>query len=314
MRHPLALVLLGLVAASAPLAAQRRIFGGPGGGPPDPGATVDIAPLGDEFDDPASLAGWRWHHEAEGWPSHLRRAQVDTTGAGHLYLEPATSAWYADWYGPYLFKEVAGNFDVTVRLHATGLAGGLPERTWSLAGLMVREPRQAAGPAQWTPFRENWLFLTTGIGDATGRPVFETKSTVNSRSNLKLRPACAGWVELRIVRVREAFVLLSRCPGEAWTVRDRMLRRDLPQRVQVGVVAYTDWESILARFGRDPLAFDTTGMRDGAPDLGVRVDYVRFRRPPAAVDGPADLLTDYAMGDDEVLRRLGVGKEAGAGD
>jgi hypothetical protein len=295
-----------LAAAAAPLAveAQRRVVAAPAAS-----AAADLAALGDEFDDAGSLASWRRFETVEGWPDHARRVDVNTTSPGHLYLEPATSGWYADWHGPFLFREVAGDFDVTARLRVDGLAGGLPTSDWSLAGLMVREPRP--GRAAWAPERENWLFATTGVADDLSQPLVETKSTVNGRSNLKLRRGCAGWVELRAVRVREAFVLLSRCEGAEWRVRDRFLRRDLPPSLQVGLVAYSDWSTIQRRFGRDAAAFVRAGVRDGRPDLALRVDWVRFR-PAPAVDGPADVLTDYALSDAELLRRLGPGPGDGA--
>jgi hypothetical protein len=241
-------------------------------------ASADLADLSDEFGDPASLARWRQYHEVEEWPNMLRRIDIGDTSPGHLYLEPATSGWYADWHAPFMFKEVAGDFDATVRLSASGLRGGLPSRTWSLTGLMVRAPR-AITSRTWTPGGENWVFITTGIGAEAGQPAIETKTTVNSASRLRLAPACAGWIELRVVRVGAEFTLSSRCGDGGWTVRERFSRPDLPGRVQVGLVAYTDWDHIEPRYGNDPHGFNTRGVPDGTPDLAVRVDWVRFSRP-----------------------------------
>jgi hypothetical protein len=120
----------------------------------------------------------------------LKRMAVDEA-SGELRLEPYTSGWYEDFHAPFLFREVTGDFVVTARLRADGLDGGVPGVPWSLAGLMVRAPRGVT-PATWRPGGEGWLFLTTGVADAPGRPVFETKTTLDSRSTLRLHPARAG--------------------------------------------------------------------------------------------------------------------------
>ena len=285
--------LAAALLAAAPLHAQTRIRQRP---------TGSLDSLSDEFAGAASLARWTRFDTAGGWPDVFRRLEVDTA-AGTLVVEPWTSGWYADFHGAYLSQRVEGDFDVTVRLQATGLATPVPTRNWSLAGLMVREPRPVT-PATWTPGGENWLFLTTGTGDRP-EPMFETKSTVNSRSNLKLRPAKAGWVELRIVRLRDAFVLLRRLEGQtAWTVQERFLRRDLPPTLEVGLAAYTDWDSA-ERFWRDPRAFNTTRITDGRPDLRVTVDWIRFRRPALAEGFWPETLTDYSVSNDDVARALG---------
>jgi hypothetical protein len=240
----------------------------------------DLAPLTDEFTAPASLAGWRQYHEAEGWPNMLRRAEVRPGGAGELYLEPTTSGWYADFHAPFLYKEVAGDFEVTARVLAEGLRGGVPRTAWSLGGLMVRAPR-AVTAATWTPAGENWLFITAGVADDVGRPVLETKNTAASRSALRLHPVRAGWVELRVRRAGASFELASRHPGEDWVVRAQFARPDLPATLQVGINAYSDWNHA-APMHNDPARFNTTVLQDGTPDLGLRVDWVRFARPARA--------------------------------
>jgi regulation of enolase protein 1 (concanavalin A-like superfamily) len=240
----------------------------------------DLAALGDEFATGASLARWTQFHVTEGWPSMVRRAEV-RPATGELYLEPHTSGWYADFHAPFLYQEVTGDFVVTARLRADALDGGVPKTPWSLAGLMARAPR-AITRATWTPRGENWVFITTGVAEEPGVPVFETKTTVQSQSQLRLHPARAGWVELRMTRVGPAFELASRYDGEAWVVRARFERADLPATLQVGLNAYTDWYHATPMHG-DPLRFNTTVLTDGKPDLGLRVDWVRFARPTAGV-------------------------------
>ncbi len=230
--------------------------------------------LGDEFGSAASLAGWKQFHQAEGWPSMTRRLDVDATEPGALYLEPLTSGWYGDFHAPFVFREVTGDFTATARLRVSGLAGGVPRTPWSLAGLMVRAPR-SVGPAEWAPGGEDWLFVTTGVADDVESPVFETKTTDDSRSRLRLWPARAGWVELRVSRAGARFDLAYRYDGGEWTALERFDRPDLPATLQVGINAYTDWYTARPLHG-DPLRFNTTVIRDGSPDLAVRVDWIRF--------------------------------------
>ena len=268
----------------------------------------DLQILSDEFNDEKSLVNWKQFHETEGWMTMTRLLDANKTSAGNLYIEPATSGWYADFHGAFLFKEVTGDFLATTRLKVTGKNSELPTALWSLAGLMVREPRPNANKDNWKPSGENWLFFTTGIAEPAGRLVFETKSTVNSRSNLKLRPARAGWVELGIARVRSAFVLLYRYDGETkWQIQERFHRRDLPRTLQVGVNAYSDWYGA-QEFHNDPLKFNTVAVKNGKADLVLTVDYVRFRRlhsktPPRSDAGE---LTDYGLSNEELLKTLGL--------
>ena len=245
---------------------------------PATAAPDDLAALSDEFASAASLGRWTQFHEAEKWPSMIRRVEVRR--GGELYLEPHTSGWYADFHAPFMYKEVTGDFVVTARLRADGIDGGVPTSQWSLAGLMARAPRTVTRET-WTPNGENWVFVTAGVAEEPGVPVFETKTTVNSRSRLRLHPARAGWVELRITRVGAAVELATRADGEDWVVRDRFDRPDLPAMLQVGLNAYTDWYHARSMHD-DPRRFNTTVLTDGTPDMGLRVDWVRFTRPAAA--------------------------------
>jgi hypothetical protein len=262
----LTLFFLALASTTLPLAAQQ--------------ASVALSATSDEFNDPATLGRWQWHHRVEGWPDLTKKGAIDAArDGGVLVLEPATSGWYEDWHAPFLFKEVTGDFDVTVRMQVTGLSTPLPTRTWSLAGLMARAPRTVT-PATWTPGGENWVFITTGIAARPDQSVIETKTTVNSASRLQLSPVCAGWIELRTVRKGSAFSLSSRCPGGAWEERAAFDRPDLPATLQVGVAAYTDWDTMQEQFGAGGAAqFNTQGIPNGHPDLRVLVDYVRFAGP-----------------------------------
>ncbi len=244
---------------------------------PDAAREDDLAALSDEFDDAHTLGNWQDHAAVEGWPNWIETADVNTTSAGHLYLVPRSSGWYQDYRGVFLFKEVTGDFDVTTRIQATGKDTPIPQRPFSLSGLMVRAPRQVTMET-WEPGHENWLFITTGYGDNAperkGKPQIETKTTKNSKSTLILRLSQTGWVDLRIVRVGTTFLMLYRWEGQSWAISQRYERPDLPQTLQVGLNAYSSWSGS----EDDALAFNRTAD-PVLGDLVVRSDYVRFRRP-----------------------------------
>jgi hypothetical protein len=182
---------------------------------------------------------------------------------------------------------------------------------------MVREPsRPGAAPE---PRQENWLFLTTGIAEPKGSPVVEAKSTNNSMSNLKLRPAKEGWVELRIVRVNASFILMYRYEGEVWTIVDRLYRPLMPFKLQVGINAYSGWNALPADVKRDPKLHNASVLKDIPTDMVVQVDYLHFARPSlnreklnayikpgfqAPYYTPGNLLTDYSISNSDLVQIL----------
>lgn len=271
--------------------------------------------LNEAFTDAASLKRWHRLHQAEDGPDKFKTFQVKD---GVLELEPLASGWYADYQAPFIFKPVTGNFDVRAKIKVSGAEKMLPQTEWSLAGLMVRQAKVPG--VVWQPRQENWLFLTTGIAEPKGSPVFETKSTNNSLSNLKLRPAREGWVELRIVRVQASFILLYRYEGETWTVLERFYRPLLPQELQVGINAYSGWNGIPATVKADPVVFNRTLLTNVPVDLRVQVAKVHFARPQLnweklkefSKDGfrahyysLSNLLTDYVISDETLLEIIG---------
>jgi|SRR5215217_1082616 len=265
-----------LIAAPAALAQQT----------PSP-APPPIDNLSDEFDKAGAPVGWSWFHEAEGFPNKVLSSGVKD---GVLTVVPNSSGWFEDYQAPYLFKTVSGNFDVRARIKVTGRAGEEPTATWSLAGIMVREPKTTKA-ADWKPRHENWLFLTTGIAQPLDQRVFETKTTTNSGSNLKLRHAQSGWVELRIVRLRGAFFLMTRYEGEEWVIRDRFYRPQTPETLQVGLNVYSDGDTSGSEF--PDAASQNVRVINGKPDVILHADWIRFTRPksdPAKVEALAQTL------------------------
>jgi hypothetical protein len=244
----------------------------------------------DEFEDGSSLDQWTRLDEVEGWPDTLQEVSVRD---GVLRLVPWTTAWYADFHGPMLFEDVSGDFVATARVRSSGVAGGVPDRTYSLAGLIARAPRDVT-PATWAPGGEDYVFITAGVGDVVGVPKVETKSTDDSVSDLTLKQVPAGWVDLQIVRSGDVFVMLYRPDAGEWVVSDRFVRADLPPDVQIGIVAYTDWEG-MERFHSDPAGYHATVVRDGEPDLVAEVDFVHVDALPSDIDPEIVRSNDAAL-------------------
>jgi hypothetical protein len=273
-----------------------------------------IDSLNDEFS-VTGLNQWTWFHQAENFPDKVRISEVKD---GLLHLQTYASGWYADWQAPFLYKTVTGNFDVRMRIKVSGLTASLPQTEWSLAGLMVRQPKKTTSE-NWEPRQENWLFLTTGVAEPLSSPVFEAKTTGNSISNLKLRPGKEGWVELRMVRLQASFILLYRYDNEAWTVLERFYRPLLPATLQVGLNAYSGYKGVPQNIAGTPKSFNETVVKEAPADMLVQVDYVRFARPKVDMEKlgiflkndfkapyytPFNLLTDYSLSNEDLLKLL----------
>lgn len=246
-------------------------------------ASDDLTQLSDEFNSAASLSSWKNLSTVEGWPSQIAKMDVNATTPGALYLVPYTSTWYNDYHGIFLYKEVTGDFMATTHIKANGKQSSVPTSPFSLTGIMARTPRDGLTPDTWEAGHENWVFITTGVGHASqGEPQIETKTTINSASDLRLIPSTTDWLDLRVVRVGQTFVMLYRLPGESWQLSRCFNRPDMPQQLQVGLNAYTDWAIIDSTFNGNGGAFNRTLMTGPQthPDLVVRDDYIRFSRPP----------------------------------
>lgn len=239
---------------------------------------TDLSGLNDEFNGKALDAKWTRFDQRYGWPDKLKKIDVGVTTAGALHLQPYHAAWVRDLNAPFLFQTIQGDFDVRTRVRVRGAAAASPGGTWSLGGLMARSPN-GLDAKTWEARRENWHFLTTGVGLDRGQPVTETKGTYNSYSSLKLRPFEAGWVELRLVRVGMTLFALARPDGtKDWQVRDRFYRMEPNPAMQVGLIAYTTSDSVPpAR--EDPVKENGEVIRSAAVDMLMDVDWVRFSRP-----------------------------------
>lgn len=273
-------------------------------------AANDLAGLDDEFEARDDLGRWKVFHQEFGWPDKIRHWDVGRTTPGALNLQPHHSAWVRDLNAPFLYQTVQGDFDVRARVRVRGADSAIPGGTWSLGGLMARVPNEATAQT-WQPRRENWHFLTTGVGHVRGEQMTETKGTYNSYSSLKLRPFDAGWVELRLVRVGMSLVAMVRGDGEdEWQVRDRWYRMENRPDMQVGLIAYTTSDDV--RPGpENPVQINGSVEREARTDMMLEVDWIRFARPALRGENDwyrqvrANPIADPGVSDARVLELLG---------
>ena len=248
----------------------------------------DLTALSTNFETADVLSDWS-EHAPDGFAPKWLPPRIQD---GVLVLEPVTGGWFEDLQGGHLYRRVDGNFIVTTRIRVTGTDAELPQTLFSLAGLFVRAPREISA-TDWAPGGENWLFFSIGTSAPAGSPQFEIKTTTNSLSTLKILPSPTGWIELRIARHGELFTLLHRADGVSdWTVIDQIIRPDLPQILNVGLTAYSDWETV-APIYPDVMRININGTPENNADLLAYVDRITFRRPAvgripiANIDAPA---------------------------
>lgn len=285
-------------------ARTRPSTGKPARGQPDAPSADDIAALSDEFDDPATLRDWRRVFEDErSGADQLQQYDIGRAQRGWMTMIPHASTWYQDYRGVLAHKLIEGDFVATTQVRSTNRAGnGPPRSAYSLAGIMVRAPRDVT-PQTWRPGGENYIFLSLGAASNPGQFAFEVKTTLNSRSDLSISAAPGPQAMIRVARIGAAFVLLRKEPNGPWIVHQRYRRPDMPPRLQVGFTVYTDY-AFASRM--QPAAHNTRVIRGGNPDLKASFDYMRYRRPqpPAALEG-RNFADSQSVSDGELLSFLG---------
>jgi hypothetical protein len=301
MKPVMLLSFTAFLVANSPASGQST--------PPDPNST--LTELSDEFDGSTLNSKWIRFDKEFGWPDKLKAIDVGQTTAGALNLQPFDSAWVRDVQAPFLFQRIHGDFDVRARVRVRSSKGPIAAGTWSLGGLMARVPN-GLSEKDWEPRRENWHFITTGVGLEPGEPRIETKGTYNSYSSLKLRPVEPGWVELRLVRVGMTLFALARTnPNGPWEVRDRFYRMEPSPYMQVGLIAYTT--SPDAKPAPENAALSNRSVERSLPvDMVMDVDWIRFSRPAPKIEKDwqvqvqAHPLADPNLTESKVLEALGA--------
>ena len=272
---------------------------------------AQIQLLNDEFEDGGTLLNWKNINQEEGWGiSQLEHYNINDSVADALFLLPRTVSWFGEYRGAYLFKYISGDFVLTTEVTVTGRDGvSLPSSSYSLAGIMIREPVENPGGSN----QQNYIFMSLGQATGPGND-FEIKNTCHSNSCLDVVPITSNTAQIRLARRGSQVIVLSRFPGQSWVVRnvyDRdgggqcqsngtlMCQAPFSDTLQIGFVAYTDWEKVFTystdfhnthTLHPDSLAAHPDGdqsndlMQPFNPDVRADYKYVRFDSlevPPA---------------------------------
>lgn len=216
----------------------------------DAASSADLTALSDELDDPATMSEWRVLHVEENRPAQHSTLAIHTIDSGHLTLVPLHSGWYADTTGPLVYKEVQGNFLVQVRVAAGNVNDHSqpPSQEYNAAGILVRDPASVPGDQNWLAHNLGYQSNAVGVGS-------EAKTTVESGSTLYLHPGARSG-RLAVCRLGDVFHMLRWLDDETgWTETNTFTRADLPDRLQVGMMA-NGWTP--------------------PPDLYATFDWIRF--------------------------------------
>ena len=170
----------------------------------------------------------------------LNPAAADVTvSGGELHLRPlltgSSATWFDDGEGVFVYRTVQGNF--TARTHARATAVSNPNlppaAQYRLGGILLRNPNSAAGD-------RNSLHLALGAGDNATPVAIEDKTTTNSNSTFFFHGVDELHCQLRIRRTGSIFTLEYRAStGAPWLLARTMNRPDLPQALQIGLMAYS---------------------------------------------------------------------------
>ncbi|MFO0760560.1 MAG: hypothetical protein U0359_29030 [Byssovorax sp.] len=226
--------------------------GGSGGSAGSGGACAPIGTLSDDFSAPSTLSDWQLLTTAESTPPLHNLLDIGTTTPGQLSMRPMQldmNGWFASYRGPFLYKQVTGNFLIAARVSAGTLAnaGVAPSHLFNVAGVMARNP--AGAPA-------NWVLADVGYqnpadGDIANLEVgVLAKDTHNGNTTrVPFAGSHQGWIG--ICRIGATFGIVHRLDGEAsTTILTQFNRPDLPAELQVGLVVgtWTADSDVVGRF------------------------------------------------------------------
>jgi hypothetical protein len=216
---------------------------GDGGASTAGAGTAGSWPSGDEFEGTVLDPSW----------TVFRSDLADLAIAdGALSITPKPKdLWYQASQGVLVYKLVTGDFKVTATVHARKASdrATAPAEFADVGGLMARNP---SGDS------ENYVLGVVGYAEMNELAI-EHKSTTDSQSEYG-ETAFGSDAELRLCRTGGSFTIYYREPGASgWPTSVAPIERaDLPQTLQVGMIAYTgasspDYVSIFDRIAFEPV-------------------------------------------------------------
>lgn len=209
---------------------------------------TQICQLSDEFAGESLDPSWL-HYQSQYYQSEVSDGFLTLGIDGNTCMN--NCPWFHGQSAGFVYKIVYGNFEFISAVEseqASGAnAGADINNDTQLGGLMARDPNDAS---------ENYVFNV--VGTRFDVSSIETKSTTNNNSGT-IEPfgIASTRAELRMTREGSIFRMYSRNLGASdWIHRSTFNRPDLPETLQVGLIAY---------------AFESYPV-----DLAVKFDYVKY--------------------------------------
>ncbi|NVJ60992.1 MAG: hypothetical protein HWE27_11410 [Gammaproteobacteria bacterium] len=208
----------------------------------------DISVLSDDFSNSETLSDWLLRHEQESLPSQITELSINTEGQLIFNLE--NGYWYMNNVAPLLYKNLAGDFMVTLDASVVNENNPTqpPSNSYNSAGIIVRDQNSVAG---------NQNYVMVDIGQQASGTGTLTRSTTVSSTPFQFQ-AGPNSGQLRICRIGTEYQLLRRFGvGAQWELLTSYNRPDISNQVQVGIVlnAYQSPSDMSAMF--DSIEFTT---------------------------------------------------------
>ncbi len=229
---------------------------------------TSVAGYSDDFSSASTLTNWSNRQTVEGSANQIATWNINSTLGGNMVLVPSSNniAWYSASVGPFIYKDITGNFVVSTRLsaHSVGNPQSAPGSIYNAAGLLARDPASAGSANQ------NWVELA--LGNHFSANGLANLNTINS-GDASITPVAGSTinVSLRLCRVGSTFqAYISTDNEQTWSLRDTFTRADLPNTLQVGM-------SVVA------------ANANGIPDIQADFDYIRGAVPTSVADCTATI-------------------------
>jgi len=213
-------------------------------------SSAQICLLSDEFEGQSLDSEWL-HYQSQYYNTEVSSGQltIDIEGSNCNNNCP----WYHSASAGFIYKNISGDFELISVVQSEEASGSNSgddiSNDTQLGGLMARDGNSGS---------ENYVFNV--VGKRFDVSSIETKSTTNNSSGtIEHFGIINTRAELRMSRQGSVFNMYSRDLGDSiWIHRSIFNRPDLPDTLQVGVIAY---------------AFESY-----PEDLAVKFDYVRFSK------------------------------------
>lgn len=202
----------------------------------------------DEFEGEILDSSWQ-HFQSEYYSVQLSNGQL-TMDIEESYCNN-NCPWFHSQSAGFIYKTIIGDFELQSIVHSVEASGANAgddiNNDTQLGGLMARDGSSGT---------ENYVFNV--VGTRFDIPSVETKSTTNNNSGTIEHFGISNTVaELRMTRNGTIFQMYSKDIGAStWIHRSTFNRPDLPDTLQVGIIAYA--------------------FQSYPEDLAVKFDYAKF--------------------------------------